>query len=587
MHDELGYWKRARVSRYTIIRGAGTAGVGLAAAALVGCGGNSGTQAATQSPGGSPGASVQPNMGGTLRTPNGGASTVDPTTLYPFENVGFVVQTLSANHYSRLLRGLSGPDISPTDYTKVEGDMAQKVPEQPDPLTYTFKLKPNIAFHNKPPMNGRLATAQDFLATYDYFSHQAVNRARFNDVVDRIEAPDAGTIKFTLKSPNATFIANFAASDQGCWFIPVETINNDQIHTDPVGTGPWVFKSFTPGVSMVWERHPKYYDSPQPYFSKLETSLGVKDATRVMTALQAGDFDYSGLLLSQLPDIKTKLDPNGQTIISKVSNVIGFMFNFNVKPWNDLRVRQALSMAIDRAGVAKALDPSGTTGWTSFVGPALDPFYIDPQDQKTFGPNAVYFQRNIAEAKKLLQAATGGETLNVNILSNVDAYGAAAQQQWELLAAMMREAGFNAQNVYQDYGTYIQATPFGKFADPKGVALGYLIGTVLDPDDMFFTCYWSGSARHNWNGPPIPEQAQLDAMFVKQRGLLDLTERTAYIQEIQRTMAASFLTVPGLNPPAPTYIQPWVKNAYLKSTYASRIESFNRAYFDSGRLSKG
>jgi peptide/nickel transport system substrate-binding protein len=536
--------------------------------------------AATSAPAG------QGKVGGTFRHPVFGINSGDPPTLYPYENISYQTQTLSNFHYSRLLRGAVGPDINPTDYTKVEGDMAQGAPEQPDQVTYVFKLKPNITFHDKAPMNGRKATAQDFLATYDFFINQAINRARFAAIVDKIEAPDAQTIKFTLKGPNATFIVNGAASDQGVWFIPVETINNDQVKKDPVGTGPWVFKSYTTGVQFVWERHPKYHDSPAPYFSKIEASTN-PDAQRILAALQSGDYDYSSLLPTQLADVKSKLDPKGKTVLPFSGSITGFIFNFNNTPWNDKRVRQALSMSLDRDGALKVLDPTGTGTWSSFFGPALVPHFLDPKDQAKFGPNAKYFQRNVAEAKKLLQAATGSDSLAVNVISNVDRYGPAAQQQYELVAANMREAGFNAQNVYQAYGSYIQSSYFGKTTDPKSVVLGPLIGTVLDPDDIFFTCYWSGSERHNWNGAPMAEQAQLDAMFEKQRGMLNIDERAAYIQDIQRMMADSFLTVPTISGPGLAYIQPWVQNAYYKSTYAVESDTFVKAYFTDDRIKKG
>ncbi len=594
LHNEPNYWKRTRVSRSTFIRGAGVAGAGLATAAFVGCGDDdddataTATQPAggTQTPGATQPAGGQPKPGGTLRMPLAGTSTVDPTTLFPFENVGHIVQRPSAHHYSRLLRGKAGPNIAATDYTAVQGDMAKTLPEQPDDVTYVFTLKPNIAFHDKAPMNGRLAKAQDFVDTYKYFIEKAINRGRFAAVIDKVEAPNDATIKITLKSPNATFIVNGAASDQGIWFIPVETINNDQIHSDPVGTGPWVFEKYEPGVRMVWNRHPKFHDAPEPYFSKLETLMN-GDQARIMAALQSGDLDYSSLSGNQVADIKAKLDPKGQTIISPSSNVNGFVFNFDFKPWNDLRIRKALSMSIDRAGAMKALDPTGNTHWTSFIGPALVPHYIDPQDTAKFGPNSQFFKYDIAEAKKLLGAVMGNEKLDVNLISNVDSYGPTAKQQWELMAAMLRDVGFNPQNVYQDYGTYIQASPFARFTDPKAVGLVILIGTVLDPDDMFFTCYSSSSTRHNWSGTPIEEQAELDKMFVKQRGMLKAEERSAYIQDIQRTMAASFLVVPTLNPAGASYIQPWVKNAHLKVTYGTTVETFSAAYFDDARLKKG
>ncbi|MGK2965108.1 MAG: ABC transporter substrate-binding protein [Tepidiformaceae bacterium] len=591
--SEGNYWQRqanVRRTRRGFLGTAGVAGAGAAGLALVGCGDDdddtSASPTSSGSTGGSPTAAAgTPKQGGTLRYPIFGLSSGDPPTLYPYENITFQVQTPAAYHYSRLLRGSTGPDIAPTDFTALEGDMAKDLPEQPDELTYVFHLKDNIFFHDKAPMNGRAATAQDFVSTWEFFSASAINASRFNQVISRVEAPDAKTIKITLKEPNAPFLVVGAGSDQGVWFIPIETINNDQVKKDPVGTGPFVFKTYETGVKMTWDRHPKWYDGPRPYFEHLEAAL-VRDPARIIAALQSGEMDHSGVLASQMKDIE-ELEPAGQIDTVLNSSVMNFMFNFDNKPWNDKRVRQALSMAMDRDGYVGVIDPTGSQPWNSFFGPALVPYYMSPQDSAKWGPTSAYFQKNIAETKKLLTAATGSDSLDVNVVSNVDRYGASAQQVWEAVVADVRGAGFNAQNVYQEYGAYIQSSYFGRLTDPKAVALGHLFGTVLDPDDIFLACFWSDSSRHNWAGTPIPEMAELDPMFLKQRTILDLEERTEYIQDIQRKMADSFLTIPIVNPPAVNFIQGWVKDAFHKATYATVAETYAKAYFDDERLKKG
>src|SRR5690606_35439735 len=103
------------------------------------------------------------------------------------------------------------------------------------------------------------------------------------------------------------------------------------------------------------------------------------------------------------------------------------------------------------------------------------------------------------------------EGLEVEVVSNVDRYGPAAQQQWEAAKALMNDAGFNAQNIYQEYGAYIQSSYFAKYpGSGREITLGPIFGTVLDPDDLMLACYWSGSSRHNWGGTPPPEMAALD-----------------------------------------------------------------------------
>jgi peptide/nickel transport system substrate-binding protein len=586
--DRRGVPHTLRLSRRSALA------IGGMTAFLAACGGDEGQESAGTSATTAPsspaaGATTAPTgqgtVGGTLRYPLHGISSGDPPTLYSYENLTYLTQNPSSLHYSRLLRGLSGPDIGITDNSKLEGDLAAKLPEQPDELTYIFTLKPNIKFHDKPPLNGRQATAQDFLKSWDVFRTSSQSRLLYTDVIDRIEAPDDKTIRVSMKSPFAPFQSELMASAEGLWFIPVETIDNNQVQSDPVGTGPFIFRQWDKGVAMRWDRNPTYYDSPLPYVARVEGSLN-GDTQRILAGLQAGELDLSGLGGSLFEDAKRKLDPKGQQFFDLPQGIQAFYFNFDNKPFGDKRVRQALSMSLDRDGYLKVQDQSGKGDWHSFIPPAHTPFYLSPRTQsQEFGPNGSYFKKDIAEAKKLLAAAGFADGLSFKLWANVDRYGAQAKQSWELFAQTISEAGFKAELTYQEYGAYIQSTYLGKIAE--GAAVGPLTGNLRDPDQAFFGSYSSSSARHQWGGTPIPEQADLDARFAKQRRLMDLNERVAEIQEIQRVMADSMLVIPTHAVAGFAYGQPWVQNLYWKTSYAIHAESFARAWFTDERIKKG
>jgi ABC-type transport system substrate-binding protein len=546
----------------------------------------------TQGSSGSPAAGAagatppgQGKVGGTLRYPLHGLSSGDPPTLYPFENLTYLTQNPSSLHYSRMLRGQSGPDIGITDNSKLEGDLAATLPEQPDELTYVFTLKPNIKFHDKPPMSGRQATAQDFIKTWDAFRTNSQSRALYTDVIDKMEALDATTIRVSMKSPFAPFQSELMASAEGLWFVPVETIDNNQVQSDPVGTGPFVFRQWDRSVAMRWDRNPTYYDAPLPYVARVEGSLN-NDPQRIVAALQSSDFDLSGLGGSVYEEAKKKLDPKGQQFFDLPQGIQAFYFNFDNKPFGDKRVRQALSMALDRDGYLKIQDQANKGDWSSFIPPAHAPFYMSPKtNAQEFGPNAKVFKKDIAEAKKLLAAAGYPDVVSFKLWANVDRYGAQAKQAWELFAQTISEAGFKAELTYQEYGAYIQSTYLGKI--PEGCAVGPLTGNLRDPDQAFFGSYSSQSVRHQWGGTPIAEQADLDARFTKQRRLLDLNERVKEIKEIQRVMADSMLVVPTHAVAGFSYAQPWVQNLYWKTSYAIHAESFARLWFTDERIKKG
>lgn len=585
-----GYWERARVlrsSRRRFVSGGIAAGAGLAGLALVGCGDDDDdddTGGGTPGPGGSPSAAASPvvNRGGTLRIPMSGVSSGDPPTLYPFENLTYLAQTPSGYHYSRLLRGVADGKVAVEDKTVLEGDIVSKW-EVVDPTHYTFTLKPNLKWQNKAPMNGRAATAQDFVKTWEVFSKVSPNAAKYNGIIDKVEAPDEKTVKMTLKQAFAPFLHAIAASAEGIWFIPVETIDSGQAKQDPVGTGPFIFRNFAPGVSIKWDRNPDFVDSPWPNFDKVEAGL-TNDAQRIIAALQTGELDSSGLNGPIYKESRSKLDPKGLDTFVQTSVEGGMYFNFDNKPFNDKRVRQALSMIIDRDGMLKVQDGTGKGSYMAHQPPGQAPFFIDPKDPK-FGPNAKYYKRDLVEAKKLLDAA-GATGLSFKLIGNVDRYGPEAKQLWELVTASLQEAGLKPELVFQEYATYIQSVFLGKMPE-NTMAIGPFIGSANDPDDIFAALYWSKSARHNWGGTPIPEQAEIDARIEKQRTILDLNERIEYIKEVQRFMAESMLTVPYHANAGYLYHQPWMKNFHYKSGYSYIADGYMKGGFDDARLKKG
>ncbi|MDZ7729463.1 MAG: hypothetical protein U5Q44_15415 [Dehalococcoidia bacterium] len=145
-----------------------------------------------------------------------------------------------------------------------------------------------------------------------------------------------------------------------------------------------------------------------------------------------------------------------------------------------------------------------------------------------YGETGKFFEYDPAEAKALIQAATGEDRVQTMVTANVDRYGAAARQIWEFYAGQMSEAGFDIELNFQEYGSYIQSTYLGDI--PEGIGMGPLIGSPRDPNDILSRNLESNSARHNWSGTPIDEMDRIDEMIAEQRTILDTEERIQYIQ---------------------------------------------------------
>jgi ABC-type transport system substrate-binding protein len=165
----------------------------------------------------------------------------------------------------------------------------------------------------------------------------------------------------------------------------------------------------------------------------------------------------------------------------------------------------------------------------------------------------------------------------------------------EAIAASVREAGINIELSLGEYGGYLQTTFLGDIPE-NGFGLAPLMGSPMDPHNIFFTIFHPSSARHNW-GPkgavprdqlpkagdnsPAGDAALLD-LWTKQAQELDLDARVELVHEIQRVMAESMWLVPWPGVSTAYAFQPWVKNVAVTRGYAYGIEALVNMWLDKG-----
>ncbi len=554
MLERNSYWERfwrRRLSRRALMKGILLAGGATAASIAVGCEEEK-PAPATPTPEGTPiPAALTPVPGGQVNAPLVGLSSGNPPSLDPYKTLSYLAQIPAHWHYSRLLKFAAGPNIDPQDYSQVVGDLAERW-ETPDEVTVILHLRPNVRFHNVPPINGRPLDKDDILFSVQRLTQESPNRFSWNAVVDSAQAPDDRTVIIKFKQPFAPAL-NLLASYEHLRIQPKELIEAG-LQERPVGTGPYIFEGFEKDVAIRWRKNPDYFIPGRPLADRWTASL-VADPSTIIANLKTGTFDFS-LLAVEVYETAKREAPNLVFTFTKNQVIGGIYFNFDIPPWNDVRVRQALSMAMDRDGILKALDPTGKGGWFTAIS-QLVPFWLDPKSPE-FGPNAKYFQRNIAEAKKLLEAAGYPNGIKTKMTYS-PGYGKAYEQLFTLVAATVKEAGFEFELAPQEYAAYLQTTFVGKFTE--GVAIGPL-QVPMEPDSIFFTVYHPGSARHNWggSGPATPEgDKQLLDMFEAQRRELNFQRRVALIYDIQRYMAEKMYMVPYTANPGVGGWQPWVR----------------------------
>ena len=240
--------------------------------------------------------------------------------------------------------------------------------EQPDPLTYVFKIRQGVHWHDKAPMNGREFDAYDVEWNYHRyyglgsgFTEPSPNRYWDTSIVESVTATDQWTVEFKLKEPSL-FAIDHIIDQWAVWIYPPEVIKE---HGDAkdwrnlVGTGPYELTNVVEDTSTTYTKNPdywaydeKYPENRLPYIDKLVGLVMPEPATR-LAALRTGKLDYMGqngdVPIRSIDQLESLQRTNPEIVLWKYlfrSNN-SFGMNVNNPPFDDIRVRQAMQMALD------------------------------------------------------------------------------------------------------------------------------------------------------------------------------------------------------------------------------------------------
>ncbi len=466
---------------------AGMLGVGTASLALVGCGGGDDDDDGEGDGGGLSGlatptvaANTSPTAvnpfagvvkGGTYRT----YATGDPPTIDPHGNLSFITKTMAAYPYSRLYKYKAGPgtlraNVRPTP------DVAEKIENTPDGLKWTVSLRKDVKFHDIAPVSGRSLGSDDVKYSWErVLGSTGSAQVQF---VDKVEYPDASTVVFTLKAPNATFLDVLADSNL-LWIVPKEAAGGFDPSKTMIGSGPFIFDSYTPSVSYKMKRNPAWHGAgPEgaPFFDNIETSI-IPEYANYLAQFRGGNLD---VLNANSADLEELVKQNKFTVTSYQNSGANWLWfdgqDPNANYIKDERIRQAFSMAVDRDALTdlgyntKKLEAAGiktSKAWNNLIPAGWGRFWLDPQG-KDAGDGAKFFKYDPAEAKKLLEAA--GFTDNITYQYTANRYGKDFNDSAEATLGYLNAIGVKTTTDVQDYASkYITQTFVGNF---KGVAFG-------------------------------------------------------------------------------------------------------------------
>lgn len=278
-----------------------------------------------------------PRRGGTLTY----AVTAEAPTTDCHTTTTYAAVHVLAPHYSLLLK------VDQDDFTKLKPDLAESWSVSPDGRTYTFKLRKGVTFHDGTPFSSR-----DVKATFDRLRAPpagvvSIRQALFADITD-IATPDPETVVMTLKAPDASFLGTVALP-YNCIYSAARLAEDPTFPAKKVmGTGPFVFAEHINGASWTGTRFENYWDKGKPYLDGFR-AVFIK-STAVATALQGGQIqaEFRSVSPGERTQIQNALKDKIVVQESPWVCKIDLLFNGQAKPFDDPRVRRALSMAIDR-----------------------------------------------------------------------------------------------------------------------------------------------------------------------------------------------------------------------------------------------
>jgi peptide/nickel transport system substrate-binding protein len=525
MRASEGYWTgpERKLRRRAVLRAAAISGA-AASVALAGCKTGASTGGAKTS-GSTASAQGAPKPGGVFST----AIDKGPEGWDPHHSVA--AQT--ANFYSyiggRLFRFRTGRDPSAKQDTDIETDLAVSA-ESPDGQTWTFKLRPNAKFHNVAPVNGHAVEAEDVKATYTRaLAPAAATRASLNMIdPDQIQTPSPDTVVFKLKNPYAEF-KYMMASTKFAWILPREALAGayDPL-TTPIGSGPFVFDSYVPDSVVNYKRNPDYWERGIPYVDGVRVAVIADVATRE-AQFTAGSIGDVRAAVQDLDTLKKNV-PSAFTVDFPPSHpLLGFyQLGDSSGPFTDIRLRRAVSMAIDRDALNKVIW-NGTASETEFYVPLNMGRWSLPA--KDVDPSVLaYYKFNLAEAKKLVDAA-GGSNVSVKLAfytPDADEKIKSAQAIFNMLKALPWQINLVQADYAKDWLGSGKGVRYGALAkDTMAFSSTDGLTTV---DDFLYGYFYSTSPTNIVR----VKDTTLDGMLDKGRGIVNDDDRLKAYTDIQK-----------------------------------------------------
>ena len=543
--SERNYWQRMRsnqLSRRSLLRASARAGVGAAGLALVGCGDDDdddqqaaaqaepdqqaeqqaqvvqqqeASQQEQQAAVAQAQASGGPKRGGNVRIVMSDGGIFDPAIAIHGGTYAGVHQIYDWLNY--------------LDEGFVITDGMAELPEVVDELNFVYTIKPNVFWHDKPPLDGRQFTAEDAvfgLERFGFDNPEFVFKDRFS-LIDKFEATDELTMRVQAKEVFSPILS--AIAEDNMLMVSrdaVDAFGDGAISTDfeaQIGTGAMMGASREPEVELRLERNPNYYKEGQPYFDGY-VGLGLVDDAIRIAAFVNGQTDFLNYQWFGRPvDLDSARAELGEDAVTGVANPVTYgmatHIHCEVEPYTDPRVRTAVHLATDREQLIAL-----SLGELVIGGPiavAIAP-YGRTEDELRQLPgyrSGDLRQEDLAESRSMLDAAG----VDLNGFPPMDIWAPDASDYAQVLQQNLREVGI-------DIGINELTTADALAARQNREFSMVMLGQqgASDPDLLYNDLHTTGGQNYgNFSNP------EFDALVEKGRSVFDVQEREAIYNEAQ------------------------------------------------------
>jgi peptide/nickel transport system substrate-binding protein len=395
------------------------------------------------------------------------------------------------------------------EYTATYGEVIPGLAEgytiSDDQLTYTFKLRAGVKFHN----SEKEMTSEDVKYSIERIIEQNVRASQFS-MIDTMETPDAQTIVFKLKQPMAPFLTSLGAPMNAVVNKDAVEANGGSLDNVDAGTGPFQLVEWKKDQELVLEKNPNYFEAGLPYLDQLILKP-IPDETARTTAIRNGEIDL--ILETSAKENELLANADGVTLKS-VPGTFWEYIGLNTKDpiLSDVKVRQAIAHAVDRNQINQMVKFGKAT---VLEGGNITPIHWANADLHT------YASRDVAKAKALL--AEAGKP-SINLVLKVGSAFDYQVQAAQIVKQQLAEVGIKVTVDAQESGVFFDALGKGEF---QMTIVGWQ--GFVDPDEFVYNLFHTGEA---WNQQGY-SNAQVDALLEQGRTTTGDEARKAIYDQIQ------------------------------------------------------